>query len=108
MRDSYQFTAELRKVLHSLPPRAARAACEALRNPPAAAGSSFSSSAGSGGDVSAARGKKRGRWSDAPPCRGQGVGTAAPAVVSHDGDDELTYMTQVGSSFFGVYFLGLI
>lgn len=101
MRDSYQFTAELRKVLHSLPPRAARAACEALRNPPTAA-----AAAGRGGDVSAARGKKRGRWTDAPPCRGQGVGAGAPAdassVASPDGDDELAYMTQVSSLFCGV------
>lgn len=32
VRDSYQFTAELRKLLRSLPPRAALEACQALRN----------------------------------------------------------------------------
>lgn len=93
MRDNFQFTAELRKVLHSLPPRAARAACETLRNPPAA----WSSSASLSADGSAARGKKkRERWSDAPPCTGQGVGVAAAAASGVEADDdELTYMTQV-------------
>ncbi|CAN0458902.1 unnamed protein product, partial [Ectocarpus sp. 8 AP-2014] len=93
VRDSYQFTAELRKVLHSLPPRAARAACEALRDPAAAAGSSSS--------TRDARGKKRRRWDDAPPCSGQGVASAAAAVAAGGGggagsdDDELPYTTQV-------------
>ncbi|CAN0192920.1 unnamed protein product, partial [Ectocarpus fasciculatus] len=49
VRDSYQFTAELRKVLHSLPPRAARAACEALRDP--AAGASVPGAGGGRGLV---------------------------------------------------------
>ena len=83
VRDSYQFTAELRKVLHSLPPQAARATREALRDPPAGA------AAGAG---SAPRGKKRDRWNDAPPFGGQGVG---PAAGEEDSEEELTYMTQV-------------
>ncbi|CAN0192985.1 unnamed protein product, partial [Ectocarpus fasciculatus] len=48
-----------------------------------------------------ARGKKRGRWDDAPPCSGQGVASAAAAAAAGgrggagSDDDELPYTTQV-------------
>lgn len=81
MRDSYQFTAELRKVVHSLPPRAARAACQALRNPRAAASA-------------ASVGRKRGRDVDAPRFGG-GQGSGIDAAGDADDDEELPYTTQV-------------
>lgn len=71
VRDSYQFTAELGKVLEYLPPSAARAACEMLRNPPGSGSTS---------------GRKRAR-DDAI------VGSdGSPAT---DDEDELPYTTQV-------------
>lgn len=103
VRDSYQFTAELRKVLHSLPPRAARAACEALRDPAGAAGAAAVSRSSS--STRDGRGKKRRRWDDAPPCTGQGVASSAAAAAAGGGggagsdDDELPYTTQVGVLF---------
>ena len=84
MRDSHQFTAEVRKVLYSLPPQAAKAACESLRNPPALS-------------VGASAGLTRGPWNDAPPCNGQGQGAAAAAVGGEEEEEEeLPYATQVG------------
>ncbi|CAM9348332.1 unnamed protein product, partial [Scytosiphon promiscuus] len=88
VRDSYQFTAELRKVLHSLPSRAARGNGQALRNSTAI---SFPEQSTGGASVSAAaRGKKREWWVDAPPSGAQDSATSAGGD-----DDELPYTTQV-------------
>lgn len=82
VRDSYQFTAELRKVLHSLPPRVAWAASQVLRNPSAApAAASTGLGSGRGG---------------VPTLRGRGDGTRAFAL--DDDDDELPYTTQVSGA----------
>ena len=82
VRDSYQFTAELRKVLRSLPPRAALAACQALRPPP---------SEDADPALKSARGAERGNGVYSAGWGSSGLDSAEDS----DNDDELPYMTQV-------------
>lgn len=83
VRDSYQFTAELRKVLHSLTPRAARAACLALRNTPLA--------------INATRtvGVKRGRSDESAALPAERSAADVGTLREENDDDEMPYMTQV-------------
>lgn len=78
VRDGYQFTAELRKVLESLPPGVARAACDMLRYPPALP----------------VAGRKRGREEAAAAITA--CGNNCGAAVASDIEDDLPFTTQVG------------